>query len=559
VAACAFDKTINLFDFFSGDLVAQVSGHSEAITAVRFSPDGRYLLSVGGDGCIMIWSLANSLVSAMQERLMELSSSAKKRIVKLEASNHEKETPKVMPPPPPDQRVSTGNDLPVPPPTQVPRASTENVPAVTNGITIPTKGDDIRSSDASAGRGKWASRIEQQGGYELFGRKINSAAAAERNKFTLEFTHGVDISCIGHVGDDDDESQMLMPDQDLASRPLIEEDGDNNDMDFENENEEGRNYIAGDAGVIEGQGSKNNLLSDSLSSEFFKDLKLSDQAPSSADSPNRESKANAGNGTGVSPSKSSVPPSRSPSHNTADILKERKKSNFDLLDTNSSVSSTSNSIILEEKRKTTSAAVAHMKERLRSMGVLGGTMSGRVEILVPPIPPSSSSISTKEENIAAVRESKQEYERENTPLKQEKQVTSNEPVMKIEECVGNDEEDSEDYGSLEQSMLSEVSPAKYAPPSYVEENVDGEEEEAVELVLPAVDDADVSISAGGDDSFFFEAELEVSIALPLPGENADISAKVSDFSDEEKRVRDLYLDQELQLKTKAAACKDIIR
>lgn len=559
MAACAFDKTINLFDFFSGDLVAQVSGHSEAITAVRFSPDGRYLLSVGGDGCIMIWSLANSLVSAMQERLMELSSSAKRRIAKLEsASNHEKETPKVMPPTPPDQRVTTGNDLPVPPPSQVPRASTENIPAVTNGLTIPNKNDGIRSSDASAGRGKWASRIEQQGGYELFGRKINSAAAAERNKFTLEFTHGVDISSIGLVGDDDDESQMLMPDQDLASRPLIEEDEDNNDMDFENENEEGRNYIDGDAGAIEDQGSKNNLLSDSLSSQFFKDLNLSEQARSSGDSPSRKSKANAGNESGLSHSKSSVSPSRSPSLKSADIRKERKKSNFDLFDTNSSIISTSNSIILEEKRKTTSAAVAHMKERLRSMGVLGGTMSGREEILVPPIPPSSSSISTKAENIAAVRESKQEYERENAPLKQEKQATPNASVIKIEECVGNDEEDSEDYGSLEQSIISEVSPAKYAPLSYVEDNVDGEEEAAIELV-PDVDDADISLSAGGDDSFFFEAELEVSIALPLPGEKVDISAKVSDFGDEGTRVRDLYLDQELQLKTKAAACKDIIR
>jgi hypothetical protein len=551
VAACAFDKTINLFDFFSGDLVAQVSGHSEAITAVRFSPDGRYLLSVGGDGCIMIWSLANSLVSAMQERLMELSSSAKRRIVKLEsATKHvdiEREVSKVMPPPPPDQRVITSNELPVAPSIQLAhKVSSESITAVKSAVTtIPTNigSEDIRSSDTSAGRGKWASRIEQQGGYELFGRKINGAAAAERNKFTLEFTHGVDISSITNVGDDDDESQMLMPDQDLVSRPLIEEDGDNNDMDFENENEEGRNYI-GAVGGIEDRGTQKKFLSDSLSSQFFKDLKVTEQAPSSGGSSNVEK--NAGN---YSPSKLSVSPSRSPSRNTTDILKERKKSHNDLLDTNLSLNS--NSIILEEKRKTTSAAVAHMKERLRSMGVLGGTLSGREEILVPPIPPPSSN--SKAVDIAAVRESKEEYERENS---REKPVILIEAGIITEEGIGNDEEDSEDYGSLEQSMLSEVSAIKCATRSN-EEDKNVVEEEVIQVAPSDVEYADVSSSAVGDDSFFFEAELEVSVNLPR--EKADVTAKLSDFNEEERRVRDLYLDQELQLKTKAAACKDIIR
>ena len=74
IATCAFDRTLSLFDFFSGDLLARVSGHSELITAVRFSPDGRYLLSVGGDGCIMRWSLAESLVQGIQDRIMELAS-----------------------------------------------------------------------------------------------------------------------------------------------------------------------------------------------------------------------------------------------------------------------------------------------------------------------------------------------------------------------------------------------------------------------------------------------------------------------------------------------------
>ena len=66
IAACAFDKMISVFDFFSGDLIAQVQGHSELVTGVRFSPDGRYLLSIGGDGCIMMWKLADVLLKNMQ-------------------------------------------------------------------------------------------------------------------------------------------------------------------------------------------------------------------------------------------------------------------------------------------------------------------------------------------------------------------------------------------------------------------------------------------------------------------------------------------------------------
>lgn len=76
IATCAFDRTLSLFDFFSGDLLARVSGHSELITAVRFSPDGRYLLSVGGDGCIMRWSLAESLVQGIQDRILELATNS---------------------------------------------------------------------------------------------------------------------------------------------------------------------------------------------------------------------------------------------------------------------------------------------------------------------------------------------------------------------------------------------------------------------------------------------------------------------------------------------------
>jgi hypothetical protein len=46
---------------------------------VKFSPDGRHLISVGGDGCIMVWEMAEHLVEAMQDRLVELYALAEKK------------------------------------------------------------------------------------------------------------------------------------------------------------------------------------------------------------------------------------------------------------------------------------------------------------------------------------------------------------------------------------------------------------------------------------------------------------------------------------------------
>jgi len=86
IATCAFDRTISIFDFFSGELIAQVSGHSELITGLKFSPDGRLLVSIGGDGCIMVWRVADSLVKAMQDRLVELLTSAQRRNMKAVAA-----------------------------------------------------------------------------------------------------------------------------------------------------------------------------------------------------------------------------------------------------------------------------------------------------------------------------------------------------------------------------------------------------------------------------------------------------------------------------------------
>ena len=105
IATCAFDKTLNLFDFFSGELVAQVSGHSELMTSVRFSPDGKFILSVGGDGCILKWSLDDYITNSIQERLLELE-------MKLESKSGIQLPPKKMK----DRNVSSVSPINLVPP-----------------------------------------------------------------------------------------------------------------------------------------------------------------------------------------------------------------------------------------------------------------------------------------------------------------------------------------------------------------------------------------------------------------------------------------------------------
>ncbi len=72
VAICSFDKSIRLFDFYSGRCLCKVSGHSELVTGIRFTLDGKRLVSIGGDGCIFIWRLSTVLQQVMHDRLCEM-------------------------------------------------------------------------------------------------------------------------------------------------------------------------------------------------------------------------------------------------------------------------------------------------------------------------------------------------------------------------------------------------------------------------------------------------------------------------------------------------------
>lgn len=78
VATSCSDKTISIFDFYTGECVASMFGHSEIVTGMKFTHDCKYLITVSGDSCIFIWRLDPQLTVCMRHRLSEIKQIAKK-------------------------------------------------------------------------------------------------------------------------------------------------------------------------------------------------------------------------------------------------------------------------------------------------------------------------------------------------------------------------------------------------------------------------------------------------------------------------------------------------
>ncbi|KAL5058108.1 hypothetical protein RYX36_029712 [Vicia faba] len=78
---CSFsNKSICIYDFMTGEMVAKATGHAEIVTGVIFLPDCKHIVSVDGDGCIFVWKLPTSQSSKILEKLMENSNPLPSRI-----------------------------------------------------------------------------------------------------------------------------------------------------------------------------------------------------------------------------------------------------------------------------------------------------------------------------------------------------------------------------------------------------------------------------------------------------------------------------------------------
>ncbi|XP_046383453.1 mitogen-activated protein kinase-binding protein 1 isoform X1 [Ischnura elegans] len=70
-ATSSTDKTLSIYDYYSGECMATMWGHSELATGLRFTNDGRRLVSASGDGCLFVWRLPHDMAVTVHARLSQ--------------------------------------------------------------------------------------------------------------------------------------------------------------------------------------------------------------------------------------------------------------------------------------------------------------------------------------------------------------------------------------------------------------------------------------------------------------------------------------------------------
>lgn len=71
MATSCTDKSLAVYDYYSHECMATMSGHSELATGLRFTNDCRRLISASGDGCIFVWRVPHDMVVTMHARLSQ--------------------------------------------------------------------------------------------------------------------------------------------------------------------------------------------------------------------------------------------------------------------------------------------------------------------------------------------------------------------------------------------------------------------------------------------------------------------------------------------------------
>ncbi|KAL1808151.1 hypothetical protein ACET3Z_025141 [Daucus carota] len=66
------NKSICMYDFLTGELVARAVGHGDTITGITFLPDCKHLVSVDANGCIFLWKLPDPFSSRIVKSVEKL-------------------------------------------------------------------------------------------------------------------------------------------------------------------------------------------------------------------------------------------------------------------------------------------------------------------------------------------------------------------------------------------------------------------------------------------------------------------------------------------------------
>jgi WD40 repeat protein len=229
IAISCFDKTVKLVDFFSGELLASVSAHAELCTALCFTPSGTELVTVGGEGVVCMWRVANVLVKAMKERLLELFVAAQRRNskarglaesastsasfttstatatatvtagagVEAEAATNEQQSEvqsslsmlkKKLIKPPSSTAVDSLHSSFLPP------SYASLSAASVSAVSVSSSSSSLSSAAAAQVR---RSRWQSETPYELFGRRVETSSGdkdKEKHRLTLELTTGNFVS-----------------------------------------------------------------------------------------------------------------------------------------------------------------------------------------------------------------------------------------------------------------------------------------------------------------------------------------------------------------------------
>ena len=64
------DKLVKIWNYDEGICYSQGVGHSGSITRIKFSPNQKYIVSVGSEGAIFIWHTPQDVLEAKADSEM---------------------------------------------------------------------------------------------------------------------------------------------------------------------------------------------------------------------------------------------------------------------------------------------------------------------------------------------------------------------------------------------------------------------------------------------------------------------------------------------------------